>query len=408
VNVFSIVLAGGEGKRLAPLTVDRAKPAVPFGGVYRLIDFALSNLVNAGFRRIVVLTQYKSHSLDRHVSTTWRLSPLLGNYVAPVPAQMRRGPQWFAGSADAIYQNFNLLRDERPDYVIVFGADHIYRMDPRQMVDQHVASGAGVTVAAIRTPIAQADQFGVIETGADGRKISAFREKPKDAVGLADAPDQVYASMGNYVFSTDVLMETVTADAEDPSSKHDLGGNIVPALVEQGRAEVYDFAANDVPGATDRDRGYWRDVGTLDAFFDSHMDLISVSPVFNLYNREWPILTWPEGLPPAKFVFEDEGRIGHAVDSMVCAGVVVSGATVRRSVVSPGVRLHSYALVEDSVLMHDVEVGREAIVQRAIVDKQVRIEPGARIGCDPEQDRARFTVSDGGVVVVPKGVTVTA
>src|SRR3954452_7891950 len=251
-GVFTIVLAGGEGKRLAPLTADRAKPVVPFGGHYRLIDFALSNLVNANYLQIVVLTQYKSHSLDRHVSTTWRLSPLLGNYVTPVPAQMRRGPQWFAGSADAIYQNFNLLRDERPDYVIVFGADHIYRMDPRQMVDQHVASGAGVTVAAIRTPISQADQFGVIETGEDGRRISAFREKPKDAVGLPDAPDQVYASMGNYVFSTDVLMETVTADAQDPTSKHDLGGNIVPTLVGQGRAEVYDFAANQVPGATDR------------------------------------------------------------------------------------------------------------------------------------------------------------
>src|SRR5687767_13409826 len=261
-----MVLAGGEGKRLAPLTLDRAKPAVPFGGTYRLIDFALSNLVNAGYLRIVVLTQYKSHSLDRHISVTWRLSALLGNYVTPVPAQMRRGPRWFAGSADAIYQNFNLLNDERPDYVIVFGADHIYRMDPRQMVEQHIESGAAVTVAALRAPIAQADQFGVIETGPDGRSIAAFREKPKDAKGLADAPDMVYASMGNYVFTADALVEALIEDAARESSRHDLGGDVIPALVDQGVAHVYDFSRNVVPGASDRERGYWRDVGTLDAF----------------------------------------------------------------------------------------------------------------------------------------------
>ena len=251
-DVFGIVLAGGEGKRLAPLTADRAKPAVPFGGNYRLIDFALSNLVNAGYRQIVVLTQYKSHSLDRHISTTWRLSPLLGNYVAPVPAQMRRGPHWFSGSADAIYQNLNLLYDERPDIVAVFGADHIYRMDPRQMVDQHIESGAAVTVAALRAPLAEADQFGVIETAADGQTITAFREKPTDAVGLADAPDQVFASMGNYVFSAEALIDIVTRDAEDEGSKHDMGGSIVPALVESGEAHVYDFSRNEVPGASER------------------------------------------------------------------------------------------------------------------------------------------------------------
>ncbi|HEX7297969.1 MAG TPA: glucose-1-phosphate adenylyltransferase [Solirubrobacteraceae bacterium] len=407
-DVFGIVLAGGEGKRLAPLTADRAKPAVPFGGNSRLIDFALSNLVNAGLRRIVVLTQYKSHSLDRHVSTTWHLSPLLGNYVTPVPAQMRRGPRWFAGSADAIYQNLNLLYDERPSYVCVFGADHIYRMDPRQMVDQHIEGGAAVTVAALRAPLEEADQFGVIETAADGRTISAFREKPTDAVGLPDAPDKVFASMGNYVFTTAALIEAVTTDAADEASKHDMGGSIVPMLVARGEAQVYDFSRNDVPGATEVERGYWRDVGTIDAFYDAHMDLISIEPEFNLYNREWPILSWPEPLPPAKFVFDDDERRGQALDSMVCAGVVISGATVRRSVLSPGAHLHSGALVEDSVLMQDVDVGRDAVVRRAIVDKAVRIAPGAKIGVDTKADRQRFHVSEGGVVVIGKGQSVDA
>jgi glucose-1-phosphate adenylyltransferase len=405
-DIFAMVLAGGEGKRLAPLTADRAKPAVPFGGVYRLIDFALSNLVNASYLRIAVLTQYKSHSLDRHLSQAWRLSPLLGNYVTPIPAQMRRGPRWFVGSADAIYQNFNLLRDERPEHIIVFGADHIYRMDPRQMVDEHIASGAAVTVAAIRAPIEQADQFGVIETAPDGRTISAFREKPSDAKPLPDAPDQVYASMGNYVFTTEALIDVVTEDAKDETSRHDIGGNLIPMLVDRGEARVYDFATNRVPGATDRDRGYWRDVGTLDAYYEAHMDLISVTPIFNLYNLQWPILTWLDPLPPAKFVFDEDGRRGHALDSMVCAGVVLSGGVARRSILSPGVHLHSYAEVEDSILMHDADIGRGAVVRKAIIDKDVRIAPGAQVGVDTEADRERFKVSDGGVVVIPKGEVV--
>ena len=400
-HVLAIVLAGGEGKRLAPLTADRAKPAVPFAGNYRIIDFVLSNLVNAGFLRIVVLTQYKSHSLDRHITQTWRMSPLVGNYVTPVPAQMRRGPYWFEGSADAIYQNLNLIRDERPDYVCVFGADHIYRMDPSQMLDAHIASGAGLTVAGIRVPRRDAFRFGVITPGADDR-IEEFLEKPAEVDGLPDAPDEVFASMGNYVFTTEALVEAVTTDAATQSSNHDVGGDLVPMFVEKGDAAVYDFSANKVPGATERDAGYWRDVGTLDAYYDANMDLISVHPVFNMYNDRWPIWSWNPPVPPAKFVFDEDDRRGHAVDSMVSAGVIVSGGMVRRSVLSPEVRVHSFAEVCDSVLMHNVIIGRNAIVRRAIIDKNVVVPEGARIGVDADLDRSRFTVSEGGIVVIGK------
>ncbi|HEX3539347.1 MAG TPA: glucose-1-phosphate adenylyltransferase [Acidimicrobiales bacterium] len=408
-RVLCMVLAGGEGKRLAPLTADRAKPAVPFGGHYRLIDFVLSNLANAGYMRIVVLTQYKSHSLDLHISRTWRLSTLLGDYVTPVPAQMRRGPRWFLGSADAIYQNLNIIGDERPDYICVFGADHIYRMDPRQMLDQHITTGAAVTVAGVRVPLAQADSFGVIDAAGGGSmRIEAFREKPSDAVGLPDDPEHVFASMGNYIFTTRALVDAVTADANNPASKHDVGGNLIPAMVAAGQAYVYDFHTNSVPGATDRDRAYWRDVGTLDSYYDAHMDLVSVHPIFNLYNRAWPIYTSGPPRPPAKFVFEGTEGVGQAVNSVVSAGVIISGGTVRRSIISPGVVVESHALVEGSVLMDDVRVGPGAVVRNAIVDKNVVIPAGARIGVDRAWDQSHFTISDGGVVVIGKGQSVPA
>jgi glucose-1-phosphate adenylyltransferase len=409
-RILAIVLAGGEGKRLMPLTAARAKPAVPFGGIYRLVDFALSNLVNSHYLHIIVLTQYKSHSLDRHVSKTWRMSTLLGNYVSPVPAQQRVGKHWYLGSADAIYQCLNILDDERPDIVVVVGADHVYRMDFSQMVDQHIATGAEITVAGIRQPIDMADQFGVIETDpSDPHKIAAFREKPTDPVGLPDAPHEILASMGNYVVNTDALVRAVTEDAENPTSRHDMGGDLVPAFVERGTAAVYDFKDNDVPGSTPRDRDYWRDVGTLDSYYEANQDLISVEPVFNLYNDAWPVYTGYTGLPPAKFVHAGAGRLGHAADSIVSPGVIVSGATVSGSVLSPGVYLHSWAQVTDSVLMDGVTVNRYAQVHRAILDKNVVVQDRARVGIDREADLARgFTVTESGITVVPKGTVVEA
>ena len=409
-KVLTIVLAGGEGKRLMPLTADRAKPAVPFGGIYRLIDFALSNVVNSGYRKIVVLTQYKSHSLDRHISKTWRMSNMLGNYVTPVPAQQRVGKNWYLGSADAIFQSLNLVYDERPDYVVVVGADHVYRMDFAQMLDQHIETGAAATVAAIRQPISQADQFGVIDVHPDDpRRIREFLEKPVNPVGLPDAPDQILASMGNYIFDTDALIDSVTRDSEREGSKHDMGGDIIPDFVARGEAGVYDFRDNDVAGSTDRDRDYWRDVGTLDSYYDSHMDLISVVPIFNLYNYEWPLFTDYGPMPPAKFVHGWHGRIGHAVNSTVSPGVVISGAMVENSVLSPGVYAHSWSSVTDSVLLDGVQVGRHAVVRRAIIDKNVVIPDNARIGMDREEDRARgFTVTESGLVVIGKGRLIPA
>ena len=388
-----------------PLTAHRAKPAVPFGGIYRLVDFALSNVINSHYLHVIVLTQYKSHSLDRHVSKTWRMSALLGNYVAAVPAQQRVGKHWYLGSADAIYQCLNIIDDERPDIVVVVGADHVYRMDFSQMVEAHIASGAELTVAGIRQPIGMAGEFGVIETErADAARIAAFREKPADPIGLSDSPGEVLASMGNYVFDSDALVRAVTEDAENVNSRHDMGGDIVPAFVAKGTAGVYDFIRNDVPGSTPRDRDYWRDVGTLDAYFDANHDLISVEPVFNLYNDEWPLYTGYIGLPPAKFVHAGPDRLGHAADSIVSPGVLISGSTVFGSVLSPGVRLHSWSQVTDSVLMDGVHVGRHAQVRRAILDKNVIVPENGRIGFDREHDLARgFTVTESGITVVPKG-----
>ncbi|MCW2718085.1 MAG: glucose-phosphate adenylyltransferase [Pseudonocardiales bacterium] len=398
-NVLGIVLAGGEGKRLWPLTADRAKPGVPFGGNYRLIDFVLSNLVNAGLHRICVLTQYKSHSLDRHISTTWRLSSVLGQYITTVPAQQRLGRRWYTGSADAIFQSLNLVYDERPDYIAVFGADHVYRMDPGQMIAAHIESGAGVTVAGIRVPRAEAKAFGCIASDESGR-ITEFLEKPSDPPHVPDDPDVTFASMGNYVFTTEALLDALRVDAEDNDSDHDMGGDIIPQLVGRGEANVYDFADNVVPGATDRDSGYWRDVGTLDAYYEAHTDLVSVHPIFNLYNERWPIRTAMAPLPPAKFV---EG--GIAQDSIVGAGTIISGAIVRRSVISPNVRIEAGAEVSDSVVLPGTVVRRGAVVRGAILDKNVVIPEGALVGVDLAMDRARYTVSQGGVVVLGKGAT---
>jgi glucose-1-phosphate adenylyltransferase len=397
-NVLVIVLAGGEGKRLLPLTNDRAKPAVPFAGCYRLIDFALSNFANARYLKIVVLTQYKSHSLDRHVSQTWRFSTLLNDYVTPVPAQMRRGPFWFAGSADAIYQNLNLIHDENPDLVCVFGADHIYRMDPRQMVEHHQRVGAGVTVAAIPVPKHEAVDFGVIEVD-DGGRILAFHEKVADPPTVPGRPDMCLASMGNYVFDTNTLIDVVTPKGD---AYTDLGGHVIPALTREGVAHAYDFSTNVVPGQDERERGYWRDVGTIDAYYDANMDLVAPHPVFNLYNDRWPVYTNRGAEPPAKVSRGPAGEPSFVDGSLLCEGSIISGAHVERSILAPGVYIDHDAHVTDAILFPGVRVGSGARLHRCIVDKNVQIPPWYRVGLDAGHDAERFTISPAGIAVIEK------
>jgi glucose-1-phosphate adenylyltransferase len=406
-RVLGIVLAGAPGRRLAPLTAERAKAAVPFGGVYRLVDFALSNLVNGGIRQICVLTQYKSHSLDRHLATAWGLSGTLGDQVIPVPAQQWRGPRWQAGSADAIYQSLSLLDEHRPDLVVVCGADHVYRMDPAQMIDQHVAWGAGVTVSAIPLPRAQASDFGVVQVAADGHCIEAFVEKPARPPGRAGHPGEALVSMGIYVFDPDVLIEALHKDAVNDDSGHSMGGDIIPRLARERAAHAYDFRQNAVPGARAGDRCYWRELGTIDSYFNAQMDLRAVIPPFNLYNERWPIVTRVTNQPPAKFAHEDGDGPGRAVNSVISNGVIVSGGLVRDSVLSPGVRVDGRSLVNRAVILHNTHVHRRAVVQNAILDKDVTILAGAMVGVDKEHDRARgLSVSAGGVTVVSKGQVV--
>ncbi len=405
-NVLVMILAGGEGSRLRPLTRDRAKPAVPFGGRYRIIDFVLSNFVNSGFYKIKVLTQYKADSLINHISRGWRLSEHVGHYVDAVPAQQRRGPHWYRGSADSIYQNLNLLEDAQPDDVCVFGGDHIYKMDVSQMLAHHRERGGDLTVAAVPVPIEQGSQFGIIEADETGR-IIGFEEKPDQPKPMPGDDTRCLASMGNYIFESGALGGEVTRDAKDEESAHDFGKSIVTRMVRDEDCDVfvYDFSTNVVPGQPDTEQGYWRDVGTIDSYWQTSMDLVAIEPQFDLYNPRWPIRTRYKHHAPAKFVHDDptHNRVGMAINSMVAEGAIVSGGVIRNSVLFPRVRVNSYSRIEESVLFDGVDIGRRAKIRRAVIDKGVRIPADAVIGYDLEKDRQRFTVSETGVVVIPKG-----
>ncbi len=407
-KLLAMILAGGEGRRLDPLTRDRAKPAVPFGGRYRIIDFVLSNFANSNILKVKVLVQYKSESLNTHVQRAWRLSAFLNQYVEIVPAQMRHGPKWFEGSADAIYQNLNIITDEEPEYTFVFGADNIYRMDVRQMLDFHVDKKSDLTVAAIPVPLAEAGDFGIIEVDGEGRMIG-FVEKPgSDPKTIPGDPTRCLASMGNYLFTTKELVQEILNDAGDAHSAHDFGKSIVTGMYKRKNVFVYNFASNHVPGQTERERGYWRDVGNLDAYFQANMDLVEVNPIFSLYNDRWPIYTLHANAPPAKFVFNnaEEARVGKATDSLISEGCIVSGTSVHHSILSPSVRLNSYSTVEDCIIFEKVTIARHCKIRRAIIDKQVEIPAGTVIGYDLEADKRRFHVTESGIVVIPKGMRV--
>ncbi len=405
-KVLVMILAGGEGKRLHPLTQDRAKPAVPFGGRYRIIDFALSNFINSGFYKIKVLTQYKSESLNSHIARAWHLSPSIGHSIDLVPAQMRIGKDWYKGTADAVYQNINLIHDEKPDIVCIFGGDHIYKMDVRQMIDFHTKKNAQITVETVPFPLKEASSYGIIEIDRD-YNITGFKEKPQHPKPMPNKADMALCSMGNYVFNTDVLLKLLADDAKKESS-HDFGRDLIPSAVKAYLVKAYDFSKNIIPGEAKGSAGYWRDVGEIDSYWQANMDLVSVTPRLNLYNFEWPIRTFYPPYPPAKFVFADEEtkRIGIATDSMVAEGSIISGGQINRTVLFPGVRINSFSTVEDSVLFERVDVGRYARVRRAIIDKDVKIMPNAAIGYDPDKDKKRFTVSENGILVIPKGTVV--
>ncbi len=401
LRVLGIVLAGGKGTRLYPLTKERAKPAVPFGGKYRIVDFVLSNFINSGIYSIYVLTQFKSQSLLQHLNEGWQFGSMLKNqFIIPVPAQMRTPEEvWYQGTADAIYQNVNLIEQADPHVVAIFGADHIYRMNVTNMIEYHEQKRAHVTVAAIPVSKSLASEFGVIEVGPDGR-IVGFHEKNPNAPTIPGDPERVYASMGNYIFSTRSLLRELYDDAANPASTHDFGRDILPSLVGRGEMFAYDFQTNQIPGEPTGAPVYWRDVGTIDAYYEANLDLKAVSPVLNLYNREWPLRTASYPDAPAKFTFDDEDRRGQAIDSIVAGACILSGGTVRNSVLFRGVRVHSAALVEESVILDNCDIGRRAKVRRAILDKNVRVPPDAQIGYDLEHDRRYHHVTESGIVVV--------